>query len=228
MNIIEKVLSFDNHWTHPEAEWTVSQLTGSSSYQRYLHSIKTPKTHKNDLGLQVASQVGNGFHMRAEESLQDEDVITEHSMFCEISGSRVSGTVDVIYSNGLETIVGDFKTKGTYQMKKALKGDVQSTIEQLSIYGYMYSKETKTDMPTRGEIYLIHVGDAGYFSKADCIELGLPEKSKVPKYKTLTVDLLTEQEVEDLVFEKVQIITDEECPNWLCSYCEFSCERRKE
>jgi len=165
MNILETVLKFDNHWKHPEADFTVSQIAGNSKQQLYLHSINTPKTHEIALEDRVSAQIGTGFHMRAEEALKDTSVITEHKMFCEIEGVKVSGTADVIYDNGLEDIVGDFKTMGWFQIKKLMRGETSKFVEQLSLYAYMYAKETKSPMATKGEIYVLRTGDNGFIGK---------------------------------------------------------------
>ena len=224
MNIADKVLQFDNHYTHPEAKFTVSQLSGSSGYQLYLHNIGRPKEHPIDLKDRVNAVLGTGFHLRAEEALQDEDVITEVRLFCKISNIPISGTADVIYDNGLETIVGDFKTMGSFQLKKLLRGQVDSFKQQLSIYAYMYAKTSNTDMATKGEIYYFRTGDNTFLGKKEKEEFPYG----LPRYGTLQIELMSEREVELFVEERTTVDDTVDCDRWRCNYCEYSCEHRKD
>ena len=226
MNILDKVLQYDDHWTHPEADLTASQISGSSNYQLWLAKLKTPKTHTIELEDRVNAQIGTGFHLRAEQALEEEDLLSEHRMFGEISGVKVSGTADIIYSNGVADIIGDFKTMGHFSMMKLLRGELGGYIKQLSIYAYLWSKEVGNDMETTGEIYALRTGDNKYLSKKDK-EL---YPYGVPRYLTKEIDLLSPQEVEDMVLA-ASVPTDDQgqsCEAWRCSWCEYECNFRKE
>lgn len=229
MNIVETILRYDNHKRGKDVDFSVSELSGRSNYQIWLAKQDTPKTYKNDLELQIPSKVGTGFHMIAEEALKDvPGVITEHYMEGTISGYKISGTPDVIYEDRNGAFIGDFKTKGTFQMKKALLDGVPEVIAQMSIYAYLYAQKYHTPMPILGEVYLIHVGDKGWWSKADCEKLSLPLKSKVPKYHTVEVVLWNAEEVEQFVLKRASINEEPEvdCQDWQCNYCEFDCTMR--
>ncbi len=232
MNLLEKVLTHNEHWKHPEAEWSVSQLTGSSNYQRWLLSNGAESNHVTPIENSVNAVLGTGFHTLAEEALKDEDLLLEHSMFCRISGVNISGTADVIEDRGTDTVIGDFKTKGGFQMKKYLRGEKQSEIDQLSLYRYMYHKESGDKMHTEGEIYLVHTGDVGRWGKKDEAELGF--KGRLPKYLTDYIPLMSYEEVEEYVEEKANPTDTFDCYEigkpytaWRCGYCNISdCEYR--
>jgi len=169
--------------------------------------------------------------MIAEKAMQNKvNVFTEKQMVGKIGKYIISGTPDIIYREAEEWIVGDYKTKGSFQMKKALIDGVDEVIVQMSIYAYLFSLELNVPMPTIGEVYLIHVGDKGYFSITDCAKLGLPPKSTIPKYDTKTVKLMTAKELEDHIEDKVGNIEEEpfvDCVGWRCSYCNYECKYRK-
>ena len=232
MKILETVLKYDNHWKPKEAAFSASQLSTASNYQLWLTQEGREQNHEIPLELQIPSKIGTGFHMIAEEALQEFDnVYTELQMVNYIGDYMVSGTPDVVYFEDDMWIVGDYKTKGTYQMKKAIMEGVDEVKLQMSIYAYLFSKTKEVPMPIIGEVYLIHVGDKGWFTKKEIEKLMIPEKSTVPKYFTATVDLYGADEVESIVREKLETIVDEpelDCEVWRCNYCKFDCEFRTE
>ena len=226
MNLLKTIFEYDDHWTHEDADYSTTQITGGSRYQIYLANQNTPKTHKIKTEDKVTASLGTGFHMRAEQVINasDLDVQTEVSLFGEISGHKISGTADVIYDNGLETIVGDFKTKGHFGFIKALDGDVDDIIRQLSVYAYLYADKEGSEMATKGQIYLVRTGDNKFLSKADKINYPYG----VPRYKTIEVTLMTVEEVEEMVATRALGSEQVDCEVWRCSWCEYQCEHRKE
>ena len=111
-------------------------------------------------------------------------------------------------------------------MKKVLiKHEVNDVKTQLSIYSYLYAQTTGLEYSRLGEIYLVHVGDKGYFNKAD-------GGGTIPKYYTYTLELLSKSEVENLVWELGENLKEEpevDCDtSWQCSWCEFACPYREE
>ena len=225
MDIISKILNFDDHWKHTEAQLTSSQIASATNYQLYLHSIGTPKSVPVSLENKVNASIGTGYHMRMEQALRDEDCITEHRMFCDIAGVKVSGTADIIYDNGFVSTIGDVKTMGFFPMTKLLDGEIDKFVRQLSIYSYMYAKEIGNDMETTGEIYAFRTGDNK--------RLTVKEKEKypngVPRYKTVEIDLMEPDEVEDMVKAAAEPYDDGavSCQKWLCNWCEYECTYRK-
>lgn len=225
MDIIKKILEYSDHWTHPDAQFTASQIASGSNYQLYLHRTGVPRSVPIKLENKVNASIGTGYHMRMEQALEDEDCLTEHKMFCNIGGVNVSGTADIIYDNGFVSTVGDVKTMGMFPMIKMLDGEIDKFVRQLSIYAYMYGKEIGNDMETVGEIYAFRTGDNKRLSKAEAERY--PEG--IPRYKTLQIDLMEEEEVELMVKEAANAYDDgaKSCQKWLCNWCEFSCTHRK-
>jgi CRISPR/Cas system-associated exonuclease Cas4 (RecB family) len=147
----------------------------------------------------------------------------------EIGNYKVSGTPDVIYFEDDMWIVGDYKTKGTFQMRKSIIEGVDDVKLQMSIYAYLWSKHKEVPMPLIGEVYLIHVGDKGYYVKDEVKKLGMEGRVPVPKYFTATVGLYGTDEVEKIVAKRARSIEAEplvDCPEWKCNYCWFECEHR--
>jgi hypothetical protein len=230
MNILEMVFDYDSHWRPSNADFSASEISGSSNYQLWLAKQGTEKTHKIPIELQMSSRLGTGFHLLAEEALKGTpNVITETRMCEKIGDYMVSGTPDVVYLRDDMWIIGDYKTKGTYQMRKAIMEGVDDVKVQMSIYAYLWSKYMDKTMPILGEVYLLHVGDKGYYTKPEVEKLGLTGRVPVPKYFTATVDLHTAEEVEEIVKMKAESILEEplvDCADWKCNYCSFECEHR--
>jgi len=231
MNVIEEVLKYDNHWKPARAVFSASEIASASNYQLWLSQEDREKNYQTPLENMIASKVGTGFLMIAEEAMKNKiNVFTEKQMINYIGDYIISGTPDIIYKEGDRWIVGDYKTKGSYQMKKALLEGVEDVKVQMSIYAYLFSLELDVPMPTVGEVYLIHVGDKGYFSKADCAKLGLPEKSTIPKYETKRITLMDKEEL--IAYVNLRLDLDQEpfvdCIGWRCSYCNYSCRHRKD
>ncbi len=232
MDILNIVLTYDNYSRPKEAHFSTSEISNGSSYQMYLASINTPKSVVQSIDNGINAKVGTGFHMFAEEALKAEknpDILTEYKLMAKVCDKyNISGTSDVIYLYNDEWIIGDFKTKGGFQMKKTLKGGIKNEKLQLSIYAYLFWKQGDCKvMPTKGEIYAVHTGDQSWWSKADCEKLDLPLKSKVGKKATIYIDLMNADEVEHFICNRVDNMSSiVDCEDWQCGYCEFDCEYR--
>ncbi len=226
MNILETILSYDSYERTPGIDVSPSEITSKSNYQRWLAKNNAPKTHKLPLDTRVNSVIGTALHAYAEHVLKSTNFsgYTEISLVDNIAGYTVGGTADVIYDYEDTYVIGDFKTVGVYQLKKAMKDNFKSYIPQLSIYSYLYSRSMGIRYSRLGELYIIATGDAGYLKKED-------GGGRTPKYLTETIELLDKEEVEELVRTKMKAIEEEpelDCQSWQCSYCEFKCEFREE
>ena len=235
MNILETVLSSNDHWRPEDIDFSASELASSSTYQLW-HRINGTKEVDIPLDLDsvVSARIGTGFHLLAEQTLNGleyENVQTEVEMQGEIAGFKISGTSDVIYRNDECDwyVIGDFKTKGNYQMKKAILGDNLQEKLQLSIYGYLYSQIHDVDIGLMGEIYLVRTGDKGYYTKAEMTRYGIPEENKVlPNYFTKKIDLYTNEDLERIITDKVKQANSEyvDCEPWRCAWCRYDCIHR--
>ena len=224
MNILETILSYDEYVRTPGIDISPSEITSKSNYQRWLAKNKTPTTHKLPLETRVNSVIGTSIHKYAEHVLKSTNFkgYSEISLVGDIAGYTVGGTADVIYEYEDTYIVGDFKSVGVYQLKKAMKDNFKNYIPQLSIYSYLFARSMGERYSRLGELYFIITGDAGYFKKED-------GGGKTPKYFTETIELLSKEEIEELVSSKMKAIETEppmDCADWQCNWCNFECPYR--
>ena len=226
LDILETVLNYDTYVRTEGIELSPSEVGSKGKYQIWLTNQGAPKIHPIATELKVNAVVGTAFHNRAEEAIKAKypEVKTEVDLYGFIDGIKVGGTSDVIYEWCDTYVVGDYKTLGVYQLKKAIKSNFESYKTQLSIYSYLYSQMNDIDYSKYGELYMVVTGDSGWFSKAD-------GGGKTPKHFTETIELLDKTEVERIVSETMDAIKTEpemDCESWACSYCSLECMFRME
>jgi len=164
----------------------------------------------------IDSRIGTGFHTFAEEAMKNSDVKceTEAPITGDIAGYDVGGTCDLLlYDDNDVATVADFKTMKAFPAKKALNGEVDKFIKQLSIYAYLFRQSGKT-VATKGIIYGFVVG----WTQRD---------KAIPRTFKLVLDLMSDAEVEAYVTERIGLLEVEEgespafdCPVWMCKdYC---------
>ena len=226
MNILEEFLKYDGYKRTEGIDVSPSQLASRSNYQLWLEKMNTPKTHPVDLEKKVNSKIGTSVHLLLEESLKDkEGVYPEIELKGNISGYKVGGTSDVIYKLRDTYVVGDLKTVGAYEMRKLMKeepDDIYKYKVQLSVYSYLYAQMNVIPYSKLGEIYALQTGDKAYMLKKD-------GGGTLPKYMTISLELLDEDEVSNLVWERMMAIQEEpevDCQSWSGPYCEFACPHR--
>jgi len=223
---IEKVLSYSKY-SRPDCSFlSASEIAGSSDYQLWLAGQKTPKTYVTDLETNVNSMIGSGLHLYCEQAMKGEpNVSTEVELLGQVDGEWISGTTDLMRVTEAHGIIfEDWKTKGTYQAKKALQGDNEDVVIQLSIYRYLdWLENPESKYCDYGLINLFVTGDAGYFNKAD-------GGGKIPKYKQIPVKLMSFERTEALIKHKIAVAKQTEqfkdCESWRCDYCNYECSQR--
>lgn len=160
----------------------------------------------------IDSRIGTGFHAIAEEAMKaaDFECDTEVSMEGDIGGYSVGGTCDLIlYDDEGVAQVADFKSMKAFPAKKAFNGEEHSKfIKQLSIYAYILRQKGYKVADT-GIIYVFVVG----WTMRD---------KAIPRTFRLELDLMTDEEVEQYVKERIEGLENPEvdCPSWMCNgYC---------
>lgn len=162
------------------------------------------------------SRIGTGFHTFAEEAMNASNIMcdTEIAVNGDIAGYDVGGTCDLLIydDDGIGITLADFKTMKAFPAKKALNGEVDKYIKQLSVYAYLFRKAGKK-VSTKGIIYGFVVG----WTQRD---------KAIPKTFRLELDLMTDAEVEAYVSERIGLLGDGteapkfDCPSWQCKdYC---------
>jgi hypothetical protein len=163
----------------------------------------------------IDSKIGTGFHTFAEEAMNNADFkcATEVVFNGDIAGYDVGGTCDLIlYDDDDVATVTDFKTMKAFPAKKALNGETDKFVKQLSVYAYLM-RQNGTKVNPKGYIYGFVVG----WTMRD---------KQIPRIFKIELDLMTDKEVEDYVSERIGLLGDGktppefDCPTWQCNgYC---------
>lgn len=196
-------------------------MYGTTSLEKPRYRVwvesKNPGVDCTPLTSRIDSKIGTGFHLIAEEALNNADfpVETEVKMKGKIGEYEVGGTCDLVleHEDGTKQ-VGDFKTMKAFPAKKALNGeDHAKFVKQLSIYSYL-QRQAGHKMAETGIIYIFVVG----WTMRD---------KAIPRTFRIELDLMNDKEVEAYVAERIGLLQVEEgespkfdCPTWLCeNYC---------
>lgn len=209
LKVIEAILSFDNHRSskHPRSI-SVSELIGAR-YKAWLSINNTPKTVKVDPMYRRSSTLGTGYHLRAEEALEDNpDVIQEvfTEKYIEQYDVWISGTFDIAVKDSEKWYMGDHKTFYGKEFKYREK-----TTDQMSTYRWL-----NLGMIFEKEAYIYAVSQSNN------------------AYETIEVDLHSLEDTESMILDTLESIQQEphlDCFDGVkynpCIYCEYECMFRK-
>ncbi len=172
---------------------------------------------KNEEKQGFKAWVGQLVH-KASYDFPEIDVIKEFSFkFLFDLEYTVGGSIDrlVRLDNG-QWQVEDIKTQGNFPATKSFKETDEKWIIQESIYRYAMEKYYGFDVSYTGIIQQY--------------VMGYQKNSKLPEYKEynkIEIDLMSSEEVEKLMSEKIRIATNEiaplfNCQSWQCDYCSYS------
>lgn len=188
------------------------------SYQLWV-SKNLPKNENVEQGLEP--WIGQLVH-NASYNNPEIDVIKEFSCKRVFDLEyTIGGSVDRLeYLGGGLWQIADIKTQGMYPAQAAFKQPKEDWKVQLSVYRWILD-DYNFSVVGSGTIHQYVLG----FTK---------NKIGMEKYNKLEVELMSHDEVEELVKSKIGIAKGEEpvscdCPSWGCSYCDYteSCERSK-
>lgn len=153
----------------------------------------------------------------------EKDVIKEFSVQRTFDLEHtIGGSIDRIeYLGGGLWQIADIKSQGMFPAKSAFKKPKEDWITQLSIYRWLLD-DYNFSVIDKG---VIHQYVLGYQKNKDGMEM----------YNKLEIPLISHDEVEELVKNKIAVATGEEpvscdCPSWGCDYCDYTqnCERSKD
>jgi len=170
-----------------------------------------PATGPESLVTRLDSILGTGFHNYAEKivGLNIPEVSLEEPIVATINGYEVGGTADIVDRRTGKARIGDHKTTKSYGSSKALRGEVDKWIYQMSIYRYMLhlnGEETE-------KFGTIYVWVTGWTPK---------DKEKTPKLYRMDLPLLEFEFVRNYVTRQIEATETEpemDCEPWLCNYC---------
>lgn len=211
-NVQEAVLTYDTYT--PRGTYGTTSLE-TPRYRVWVEKAN-PGVDCTPTISNIDSKIGTGFHSIAEEAMKNSDIKceTEAAVTGDIAGYDVGGTCDLLlYDDADIATVADFKTMKAFPAKKALNGETEKFIKQLSIYAYLFRQAGKK-VATTGIIYGFVVG----WTQRD---------KAIPRTFKLELPLMTDAEVEAYVADRVGLLQVAEgespkmdCPTWMCKdYC---------
>jgi len=198
--LLEAVLNYSEY--EKGAEFSASDIL--SEPLRVKLKLKHPKLDDVKAVDKVASFVGSGFHILAQNAIDTENEFSDTGIRTEVKLKfrNLSGTADVIFPDGT---IGDYKTSKEATLKKTISNPIK-WCEQLSIYSYLNHKQNKVPMQTVGYIFWISVDTR--------------------KFGTLKVELLTKEQTIELIKNflkemEVPIKDTAKCKDcsWLWKWC---------
>lgn len=206
------ILGYDEY--EKQAEYGVTSL----SIPRYKKWVEEnydvePDTSNSTLVTRLDSILGTAFHNYAEKiiGLHIPEVSLEESIVATINGYEVGGTADIVDRRTGKARICDHKTTKSYGSSKALRGEVDKWIYQMSIYRHMLHLNGE-DTEEFGTIY---VWVTGWTPK---------DKEKTPKLYRIDLPLLSHKFVNNYVTRQIEATQEQpemDCEAWLCNYCEY-------
>lgn len=206
------ILGYDEY--EKQAEYGVTSMS-MPRYKKWVEENYeiTPDTSEPTLVNRLDSIIGTAFHNYAEKiiGLNLPDLSLEESIVANVDGFEVGGTADIVDRRTGKARICDHKTTKTYGSSKALRGDVDKWIYQMSIYRYMLhlnGEETE-------EFGTIYVWVTGWTPR---------DKESSPKLYRIDLPLLSFKFVNNYIVRQIEATQEKptmDCEAWLCNYCDY-------
>lgn len=211
-DIQQAILGYDEY--EKQAKYGVTSL----SIPRYKKWVEEnfevqPDTSEKTLVGRLDSILGTAFHNYAEKiiGLHLPDLSLEESIVSTVDGYEVGGTADIVDRRSGKARICDHKTTKSYGAAKALKGEVDKWIYQMSIYRYMLHNNGE-ETENFGTIY---VWVTGWTPK---------DKDNTPKLYRIDLPLMELHHTKDYIIRQIEateVKPELDCETWLCNYCEY-------
>lgn len=212
--MIEKAFLVDNHWGG--GDYSVTELI-APSYQTWMRKHKGEITQTAE---DVAQMVfGTALHEYLEKNVHEPFILKEVHMTKEVDfdideSYNITGTADFFmwYEGSGQWVVGDYKTKGGYSLKKFVDGETDDVQKQLSIYRWMM--QDKMSVSKFGEVITFGYGD-------------IRGQNRI-QYHPVT--LMSIEETDKWVRERIKRLQTQpemDCEAWRCGYCSANCPKNK-
>lgn len=206
------ILGYDEY--EKQAEYGVTSMS-MPRYKKWVeenYEIE-PDTSTPTLINRLDSIIGTAFHNYAEKiiGLNLPDLSLEESIVATVDGYEVGGTADIVDRRTGKARICDHKTTKTYGSSKALRGEVDKWIYQMSIYRYMLhlnGEETE-------EFGTIYVWVTGWTPR---------DKESSPKLYRIDLPLLSFKFVNNYIVRQIEATQEKptmDCEAWLCNYCDY-------
>ncbi len=205
------ILGYDEY--EKQAEYGVTSL----SIPRYKKWVEEnydakPNTEATTLVGRLDSILGTAFHNYAEKIIGKHipNLSLEESIVSTVGGYEVGGTADIVDRRTGKARICDHKTTKTFGSSKALKGDVDKWVYQMSIYRYMlHNNGEETE-----DIGSIYVWVTGWTPR---------DKDSSPKLYRMDIPLMPIQQTKDYIIRQIESTQQKpelDCEMWLCNYCD--------
>ena len=211
-DIQQSILGYDEY--EKQAEYGVTSL----SMPRYKKWVEEnfevePDVSEPTLISRLDSILGTAFHNYAEKiiALNMPELSLEESIVSTVGGYEVGGTADIVDRRSGKARICDHKTTKTYGSSKALNGEVDKWIYQMSIYRYMLHNNGE-ETENFGTIY---VWVTGWTPR---------DKDSSPKLYRIDLPLMELHHTKDYIIRQIeatQTKPEMDCEAWLCNYCEY-------
>ena len=210
-DIQEAILGYDEY--EKQAEYGVTSLS-MPRYKKWVEENFEVEqdTSEKTLVTRLDSIIGTAFHNYAEKiiGLNMPELSLEEPIVSTVEGYEIGGTADIVDRRSGKARICDHKTTKTYGSAKALKGEVDKWIYQMSIYRYMLHNngEETEDFGT------IYVWVTGWTPR---------DKDSSPKLYRIDLPLMKLHHTRDYIvrqIEATQVKPELDCETWLCNYCD--------
>lgn len=205
------ILGYDEY--EKQAEYGVTSMS-IPRYKKWVEeNYEAPKDDsESTLIRRLDSILGTAFHNYAEKiiGLHLPELSLEESIVSTVDGYEVGGTADIVDRRSGKARICDHKTTKTYGSSKALKGEVDKWVYQMSIYRYMLHNngEATEDFGT------IYVWVTGWTPK---------DKDSSPKLYRMDLPLMPIKQTHDYIIRQIEATQEKpelDCEMWLCNYCD--------
>jgi len=211
-DVQQAILGYDEY--EKQAEYGVTSLS-IPRYKKWVEENYEVEqdTSEKTLITRFDSILGTAFHNYAEKiiGMHLPDLSLEESIVSTVDGYEVGGTADIVDRRSGKARICDHKTTKSYGSAKALKGEVDKWIYQMSIYRYMLHNNGE-ETEDFGSIY---VWVTGWTPR---------DKESTPKLYRIDLPLMPILQTKNYIvrqIEATQVQPEMDCEAWLCKYCEY-------
>lgn len=211
-DIQKAILSYDEY--EKQAEYGVTSMS-IPRYKKWVeNNYEAPvRDSDKDLISRLDSVFGTAFHNYAEKILAKvlPDVDLEESIVAKVGEYEVGGTADIVDRRNGKARICDHKTTKVYSAGKALQGEIDKWVYQLSIYKHLLEVNGE-EVEDFGTIY---VWVTGWTPR---------DSEKTPKLYRVNIPLMDFKRTHNYIIRQIEGAKEKpemDCEMWLCNYCDY-------
>jgi len=203
MNIIDRVIqAAGRSHTHRGGGWrSVTELIGPAPLAALKHKHPEAIEAVKNESVNVWALFGTATHQLLEMAAGKEpDLYPESYMSHRIGGHLITGTADLIYKDGSEVVLCDWKTTKAYSLVFPEK--IAEWEAQLNIYAYILHKEQMYNVDKIEVVALIKDWDKYKAMQGS----GYPKADKM----VLPLTMWSSEQTEEYILDRIKVHEDEE------------------